>query len=73
MNISEEKSVKELDNEEISKVSGGSNVKEERVYVCHKPNFKHPIALKYGMPDVKKPKKHEGANALLPDSEKTED
>ncbi len=68
----EETSVKKLGNEEVSKVSGGSNVKEEHVYACN-TSLKHPMILKkYGMPAPKKPKKDEDIDALLPDSGKAE-
>lgn len=52
MNNEKSKAAEKLNTEEESNVSGGKNIppKEEHIYVCHRPSFKHPIALKYGGP-----------------------
>lgn len=51
MSSEKEKKLEKLNNEETLEISGGNNIppKEEHVYVCHRPSFKHPIAMKYGM------------------------
>lgn len=68
MNNEKSKAVEKLNTEEESNVSGGKNIppKEEHIYVCHRPSFKHPIALKkYGgqCPNPKRPIKNNQNNS----------
>lgn len=66
-----EKMVKKLGNNESAEISGGQNSapKEERIYVCHRPSFKHPITLKYGALRPEVPENYEEDVSLITDDE----
>ena len=68
-----EKTIKKLNDDKTLQISGGENIppKEEHIYVCHKPSFKHPfpIAPKYGALKPEAPEEQKENNLII-DNEK---
>ena len=68
MNNKNEKRVEKLSNEEVSGVSGGKSLKQRPItYPGRRPQYKHPITLKYGVPCPREPEIKEEENLKIAD------